>query len=141
MLNKIILVRFWSSYRLVREISDSILWLLNWCYKILLDLQVGNLAAPVAEWTVGGTALTSMMDVERRHGMVSSFWNPFLFCHADDIIVILFPSWQVQAMLYIWNVYLDSAHKWEPFCFVIFFVCLYMQCCLSLWNSKFECYP
>jgi hypothetical protein len=30
--------------------------------------QVGNLAAPVEEWTVGGTALTSLMDVERRHG-------------------------------------------------------------------------
>ncbi|KAI4294815.1 hypothetical protein MLD38_040863 [Melastoma candidum] len=28
---------------------------------------VGNLAAPVSEWTVGGTALTSLMDVERRH--------------------------------------------------------------------------
>lgn len=33
-----------------------------------VGLQVGNLAAPVAEWTVGGTALTSLMDVERRHG-------------------------------------------------------------------------
>ena len=30
--------------------------------------QVGNLAAPVEEWTVGGTSLTSLMDVERRHG-------------------------------------------------------------------------
>ncbi|KAI7744896.1 hypothetical protein M8C21_009273 [Ambrosia artemisiifolia] len=30
--------------------------------------SVGNLAAPVEEWTVGGTALTSLMDVERRHG-------------------------------------------------------------------------
>ncbi|KAM0015410.1 putative diphosphate--fructose-6-phosphate 1-phosphotransferase [Helianthus debilis subsp. tardiflorus] len=30
--------------------------------------SVGNLAAPVAEWTVGGTPLTSLMDVERRHG-------------------------------------------------------------------------
>jgi hypothetical protein len=30
--------------------------------------QVANLAAPVEEWTVGGTALTSLMDVERRHG-------------------------------------------------------------------------
>ncbi|KAL5988064.1 hypothetical protein ACLOJK_035827 [Asimina triloba] len=32
------------------------------------NVQVGNLAAPVEQWTVGGTALTSMMDVERRHG-------------------------------------------------------------------------
>ncbi|GFP85068.1 pyrophosphate--fructose 6-phosphate 1-phosphotransferase subunit beta [Phtheirospermum japonicum] len=31
-------------------------------------LLVGNLAAPVSQWTVGGTALTSLMDVERRHG-------------------------------------------------------------------------
>lgn len=31
---------------------------------------MGNLAAPVEEWTVGGTALTSLMDVERRHGML-----------------------------------------------------------------------
>ncbi|CAI9760254.1 unnamed protein product [Fraxinus pennsylvanica] len=30
--------------------------------------SVGNLAAPVEEWTIGGTALTSLMDVERRHG-------------------------------------------------------------------------
>ncbi|KAL0884825.1 hypothetical protein Bca101_008806 [Brassica carinata] len=29
---------------------------------------VGNLAAPVEEWIVGGTALTALMDVERRHG-------------------------------------------------------------------------
>ncbi|KAL0363186.1 UNVERIFIED_CONTAM: Pyrophosphate--fructose 6-phosphate 1-phosphotransferase subunit beta [Sesamum calycinum] len=36
--------------------------------KIETPEQVGNLAAPVAEWTVGGTALTSLMDVERRHG-------------------------------------------------------------------------
>ncbi|OAY25876.1 pyrophosphate--fructose 6-phosphate 1-phosphotransferase subunit beta [Manihot esculenta] len=36
--------------------------------KTGLISSVGNLAAPVAEWTVGGTALTSMMDVERRHG-------------------------------------------------------------------------
>ena len=31
--------------------------------------QVGNLTAPVDEWTVGGTPLTSLMDVERRHGI------------------------------------------------------------------------
>lgn len=30
--------------------------------------SVGNLAASVEDWTVGGTALTSLMDVERRHG-------------------------------------------------------------------------
>ncbi|KAI3466537.1 hypothetical protein Pfo_023200 [Paulownia fortunei] len=36
--------------------------------KTGLISSVGNLAAPVADWTVGGTALTSLMDVERRHG-------------------------------------------------------------------------
>lgn len=36
--------------------------------KTGLISSVGNLAAPVCEWTVGGTALTSLMDVERRHG-------------------------------------------------------------------------
>ncbi|TVU28446.1 hypothetical protein EJB05_19963 [Eragrostis curvula] len=36
--------------------------------KTGLISSVGNLAAPVAEWSVGGTALTSLMDVERRHG-------------------------------------------------------------------------
>ncbi|XP_065877629.1 pyrophosphate--fructose 6-phosphate 1-phosphotransferase subunit beta [Euphorbia lathyris] len=36
--------------------------------KTGLISSVGNLAAPVTEWTVGGTALTSLMDVERRHG-------------------------------------------------------------------------
>ncbi|KAJ0018553.1 hypothetical protein Pint_09781 [Pistacia integerrima] len=29
---------------------------------------VGNLSASVDQWTVGGTALTALMDVERRHG-------------------------------------------------------------------------
>ncbi|KAJ9136399.1 hypothetical protein P3X46_033482 [Hevea brasiliensis] len=36
--------------------------------KTGLISSVGNLCAPVTEWTVGGTALTSLMDVERRHG-------------------------------------------------------------------------
>ncbi|CAL9106200.1 unnamed protein product [Musa acuminata var. zebrina] len=36
--------------------------------KTGLISSVGNLSAPVNEWTVGGTALTSLMDVERRHG-------------------------------------------------------------------------
>nr|GME13942.1 pyrophosphate--fructose 6-phosphate 1-phosphotransferase subunit beta [Ipomoea batatas] len=36
--------------------------------KTGLISSVGNLAAPVSDWTVGGTALTSLMDVERRHG-------------------------------------------------------------------------
>ncbi|KAB2057376.1 hypothetical protein ES319_A11G164200v1 [Gossypium barbadense] len=36
--------------------------------KTGLISTVGNLTAPVDEWTVGGTALTSLMDVERRHG-------------------------------------------------------------------------
>ncbi|KAL2228153.1 UNVERIFIED_CONTAM: Pyrophosphate--fructose 6-phosphate 1-phosphotransferase subunit beta 2 [Sesamum indicum] len=30
-------------------------------------IQVGNLSAPVEKWAAGGTALTSLMDVERRH--------------------------------------------------------------------------
>ncbi|XWS19358.1 hypothetical protein CRYUN_Cryun31cG0008900 [Craigia yunnanensis] len=38
--------------------------------KTGLISSVGNLGAPVEEWTVGGTALTSLMDVERRHGIV-----------------------------------------------------------------------
>ncbi|KAJ0051638.1 hypothetical protein Pint_01973 [Pistacia integerrima] len=36
--------------------------------KTGLISSVGNLGARVEEWTVGGTALTSLMDVERRHG-------------------------------------------------------------------------
>ncbi|XWS30981.1 hypothetical protein CRYUN_Cryun23aG0037800 [Craigia yunnanensis] len=36
--------------------------------KTGLISSVGNLTAPVDEWTVGGTSLTSLMDVERRHG-------------------------------------------------------------------------
>ncbi|XP_071722767.1 pyrophosphate--fructose 6-phosphate 1-phosphotransferase subunit beta-like [Rutidosis leptorrhynchoides] len=36
--------------------------------KTGLISSVGNLNAPVEEWTVGGTALTNLMDVERRHG-------------------------------------------------------------------------
>ncbi|KAK4363232.1 hypothetical protein RND71_018473 [Anisodus tanguticus] len=36
--------------------------------KTGLISSVGNLGAPIGDWTVGGTALTSLMDVERRHG-------------------------------------------------------------------------
>ncbi|XP_041997814.1 pyrophosphate--fructose 6-phosphate 1-phosphotransferase subunit beta-like isoform X2 [Salvia splendens] len=36
--------------------------------KTGLISSVGNLTAPVEKWAVGGTALTSLMDVERRHG-------------------------------------------------------------------------
>ncbi|GAY55207.1 hypothetical protein CUMW_162620 [Citrus unshiu] len=36
--------------------------------KTGLIASVGNLGEPVEEWTVGGTALTSLMHVERRHG-------------------------------------------------------------------------
>ncbi|KAK1405457.1 Pyrophosphate--fructose 6-phosphate 1-phosphotransferase subunit beta [Heracleum sosnowskyi] len=36
--------------------------------KTGLISSVGNLGAPVEKWTVGGTALTSLMDVERRQG-------------------------------------------------------------------------
>ncbi|KMT04089.1 hypothetical protein BVRB_8g185430 [Beta vulgaris subsp. vulgaris] len=36
--------------------------------KTGLISSVGNLTAPVDEWTVGGTPLTALMDVERRHG-------------------------------------------------------------------------
>ncbi|KAJ0112028.1 hypothetical protein Patl1_01954 [Pistacia atlantica] len=36
--------------------------------KTGLISSVGNLGARVEDWTVGGTALTSLMDVERRHG-------------------------------------------------------------------------
>ncbi|XP_062113916.1 pyrophosphate--fructose 6-phosphate 1-phosphotransferase subunit beta-like [Humulus lupulus] len=36
--------------------------------KTGLISSVGNLAAPVEEWTVSGTTLTALMDVERRHG-------------------------------------------------------------------------
>lgn len=52
-------------------------------YK-LLGIQVGNLGAPVEEWTVGGTALTSLMDVERRRGIpplspLSTYNKPVYF--------------------------------------------------------------
>ncbi|KAK6127246.1 hypothetical protein DH2020_039009 [Rehmannia glutinosa] len=36
--------------------------------KTGLISSVGNLSNPVEKWTVGGTPLTSLMDVERRHG-------------------------------------------------------------------------
>lgn len=36
--------------------------------KTGLISSVGNLGAPVEKWTVGGTSLTSLMDVERRQG-------------------------------------------------------------------------
>jgi hypothetical protein len=46
--------------------------------------QVANLCAPVEEWTVGGTALTSLMDVERRHGILN---YTILFCY--DVVATL----------------------------------------------------
>ncbi|MFS7929535.1 putative diphosphate--fructose-6-phosphate 1-phosphotransferase [Helianthus anomalus] len=36
--------------------------------KTGLISSVANLGAPVKDWTIGGTPLTSLMDVERRHG-------------------------------------------------------------------------
>ncbi|KAG0470580.1 hypothetical protein HPP92_017280 [Vanilla planifolia] len=36
--------------------------------KTGLISSVGNLSCPVGKWSVGGTALTALMDVERRHG-------------------------------------------------------------------------
>ncbi|CAL2249332.1 unnamed protein product [Prunus armeniaca] len=45
--------------------------------KTGLISSVGNLAAPVEQWTVGGTALTSLMDVERRHGTSLLAFSPF----------------------------------------------------------------
>ena len=42
------------------------------------------MAAPVEEWTVGGTALTSLMDVERRHGIVNV--NLFTSSKSADMI-------------------------------------------------------
>lgn len=49
----LIVVKFFSTQFFVR----------HWYF-----VQVGNLCAPVEDWTVSGTALTSLMDVERRHG-------------------------------------------------------------------------
>jgi hypothetical protein len=37
--------------------------------------QVGNLAAPSSEWTVGGTNLTSLMCVEKRKGESPSLFQ------------------------------------------------------------------
>ncbi|KAB5533773.1 hypothetical protein DKX38_016859 [Salix brachista] len=51
--------------------------------KTGLISSVGNLGAPVAEWTVGGMALTSLMDVERRHGILS-FFSMFFTSWFDD---------------------------------------------------------
>uniref|UniRef100_A0A7N0ZVF2 Uncharacterized protein n=1 Tax=Kalanchoe fedtschenkoi TaxID=63787 RepID=A0A7N0ZVF2_KALFE len=45
--------------------------------KTGLISSVGNLGAHVEEWTVGGTALTSLMDVERRHGIFSCVFLHF----------------------------------------------------------------
>lgn len=52
---------------------------------------MGNLAAPVAEWTVGGTALTSLMDVERRHGMPFIF-HLIILVNADSLEKLFYPK-------------------------------------------------
>lgn len=44
----------------------------------------------MAEWTVGGTALTALMDVERRHGMPFNFHViKFLYEHFLENFVSL----------------------------------------------------
>ncbi|URE14766.1 pyrophosphate--fructose 6-phosphate 1-phosphotransferase [Musa troglodytarum] len=52
--------------------------------KTGLISSVGNLSAPVDEWTVGGTALTSLMDVERRHGAANKHFGCFS-CDMDKL--------------------------------------------------------
>ncbi|KAK9285430.1 hypothetical protein L1049_024623 [Liquidambar formosana] len=49
--------------------------------KTGLISSVGNLDAPIEEWTVGGTALTSLMDVERRHA--SQYTNQILYANFE----------------------------------------------------------
>jgi len=57
-------------------------WAINSIFGFaMIFYQVANLCAPVEEWTVGGTALTSLMDVERRHGM-----------HCDLLELLLCPN-------------------------------------------------
>lgn len=49
---------------------------------------MGNLAAPVEDWTVGGTALTSLMDVERRHG--TQYYNTLFIFNPGPILSVEF---------------------------------------------------
>lgn len=61
---------------------------------IFLVYQVGNLAAPVEEWTVGGTALTALMDVERRHGTTTcSSLHQFSTQYTSPGCIISFSSY------------------------------------------------
>ncbi|TQD98738.1 hypothetical protein C1H46_015647 [Malus baccata] len=52
------------------------------------NVQVGNLDAPVEEWAVGGTAFTSLMDVEWRHGMVNLSLLFLLSCKIYHVLYI-----------------------------------------------------
>ena len=65
--------------------------------------QVGNLAGPVEEWTVGATPLTSLMDVERRHGNFLA-WPCFqltatLLCSSNILIDVYSSSNQCVTCL------------------------------------------
>lgn len=46
------------------------------------------MGALVSEWTVGGTALTSLMDVERRHGKIYLEVNILLFFMHPKILLL-----------------------------------------------------
>jgi hypothetical protein len=67
----------------------------------IFSTQVGNLAAPVEEWTVGGTALTSLMDVERRHGnfLVFTLFSTEAWC-SDSLFACLFKLQTICQVLF-----------------------------------------
>ncbi|RVW97444.1 Pyrophosphate--fructose 6-phosphate 1-phosphotransferase subunit beta [Vitis vinifera] len=71
--------------------------------KTGLISSVGNLGAPVEEWTVGGTALTSLMDVERRHGLLPlhlshcPYYPPII---SGTALVLLMP---LRALVLMWS--------------------------------------
>lgn len=83
------------------DICLVLLWWSTQLLDLLYFFQVGNLCAPVEEWTVGGTALTSLMDVERRHGTHCDLW---------ECLLTLIPILQFS---------ISFNNPWSPFCYKI----------------------
>lgn len=98
--------------------------------------QVGNLCAPVEEWIVGGTALTSLMDVERRHGTHFDLWE---LCFASMVIYWISGKTDIHSYTLLFCYCNWQLNKLEIFILCIFWtINIYIfLCCSAVYDMKF----